>query len=125
MVKHNTNAAVRSVLTACRRDDPDAKLANYTVSSEGKTLIRLRPGAATSADALWQSILAHMPLAATVACTTSQLDGSVETTIAVPTRSDERRAARRMATRGLCANVLLLSGGLLLGTGLCMLLAAR
>ena len=125
MAKTSTNAAVRSVLTACRADDPDAKLANYTVSTEGKTLIRLRPGAGASADSLWQTIAARMPLAATVSCTASHLDGSMETTIAVPTRSDERRAARRMATRGLCANALLLSGALLLGTGLCMLLASR
>ena len=42
MAKTSTNAAVRSMLTACRAGDPDAKLANYTVSTEGKTLIRLR-----------------------------------------------------------------------------------
>ena len=98
----SVNGAVRSVLTACRRDDPDAKLATYTLSG-GSTLIRLRPGGEeTSAASLAASLAARLPLAST-SVFQSCLDGSLETSVEVPTRSTERRRARELAAREPCA----------------------
>ena len=99
----SVNGAVRSVLTACRRDDPDAKLATYTLSG-GSTLIRLRPGGGeeTSAASLAASLAARLPLAST-SVFQSCLDGSLETSVEVPTRSTERRRARELAARESCA----------------------
>jgi hypothetical protein len=102
----SVNGAVRSVLTACRRDDPEAKLATYTLS-EGRTLIRLRPGAGSSdegvsAASLAASLAARLPLAST-SVFQSCLDGSLETSVEVPTRTAERRRARELAAREPCA----------------------
>ena len=121
------SGAVRSVLTACREDDPETKLANYTIS-EGRTLIRLRPGGADGAesmDGLRRAIAARLPLADSISCSASHLDGTVEASIEVPSRSGERRAARRLATRGCCAQALLISGSLLLVVGLLALCGAK
>lgn len=121
------SGAVRSVLTACREDDPETKLANYTIR-EGRTLIRLRPGGAEGAegvDGLRRAIAARLPLADSISCSASHLDGTVEASIEVPSRSGERRAARQLATRGCCAQALLISGALLFAVGLLALCGAK
>lgn len=115
--KRMTDAAVSSVLSACRRVDPDAALASATYTEAGETLVRIRSSSSCSVCEL-QKQLKQVLLLSHTSVTENALDGALEAEIIVPTGNQERRAARVQARARWLPKLLLNVGIVMLCAGI-------
>lgn len=103
-----SNAVVQSVLDACRSVNNVLHVRSVS-STPCNTRIHLRPSNTSDVGALQEMLKRVLPLAKTHVHV-SMLDGSVEASIVVPQREEERRAARQLVVRQPLVKVLSLSG---------------
>lgn len=109
------------VLSSCRERDADAAISSILRDSDGRTVVRVRSGAASSAAGLLETLGRVWPLART-AVVENALDGSVEAEIVVPSGEDERARARgRAATAGWAVGLRIAAWGMIVaGALLCV-----
>jgi len=84
---------VARAMAACRAVDPQARPVSMTEDGEGLTHLRVRAGDAHSVNGLQSALQRVLPLSQS-RVTESWVDGTLEASVTVLTKSQERYAAR-------------------------------
>ena len=101
-----TSAIARRVLDACKTTDAAARVTYVATDHLQRTTVKLHASAASTLEALQQTLTEHFPLAR-VGASENVLDGSMAAEIVVPSIEDEwelalTAARRRRPVQALC-----------------------
>ena len=100
-----SEGVAQRVLTACRREDADARITYVGRDEDERTRVRVRTGGSTSVQSLQRALQQLMPFAK-VRTSEDILDGTAQAEIIVPTEGDEYALAREAAAGRLSARLL-------------------
>ena len=114
---------VQDIMRICRSVDNNARLVALSPSGTGGATLRLRSSHGTNMHAIRHELAARMPFLKS-AIRTSDIDGGVETELAVPNEAERASYAREQALRAPHVRLLSYASWLLMGI-LALVLGAR